>query len=210
MRQKPLQARSRHTVEAIVDATMLEIAERGLAGLTTTQVAERAGASVGSLYQYFADKEALLDAVVRRLTAELQQLLLEQFSALMGQDLRSISRAMISVAFDYTAKHQNLVRELLSADSQRRTMGSIEALERSFLDAFRLYVLQHYREISAPNLPTATFVAFTSAICTGFRYATTSRPGVERDAVIDLLVETVVVCLTHGAAIPAPADAAEK
>lgn len=200
MRQKPLQARSRHTVESIVDATMLEIAERGIAGLTTTQVAERAGVSVGSLYQYFADKESLLDAVVKRLTAEMQTLLVEQFSAHMGQDLRSISRAMISVAFDYTATHQTLVRELLGADSQRRTMASIEALERSFLDAFRLYVLQHYREISAPNLLAATFVAFTSAICTGFRFVTTPRPGVERETVIDLLVETTVACLTHGAA----------
>ena len=200
MRQKPLQARSRHTVESIVDATMLEIGERGIVGLTTTQVAERAGVSVGSLYQYFADKEALLDAVVKRLTAEMQTLLVEQFSAHMGQDLRSIARAMISVAFDYTARHQTLVRELLGVDSQRRTMGSIEALERSFLDAFRLYVLQHYREISAPNLPAATFVAFTSAICTGFRFVTTPRPGVERETVIDLLVETTVACLTYGAA----------
>ena len=66
MRKRPQQARSRATIDAILDAAAHILGERGWAGLTTNAVAEAAGASIGSLYQYFPDKLALIDAVRRR------------------------------------------------------------------------------------------------------------------------------------------------
>ena len=65
-RKKPAQARSRATVEAILEAATRILRDQGLAGLTTNRVAERAGVSVGSLYQYFPGKEALLAALIER------------------------------------------------------------------------------------------------------------------------------------------------
>jgi AcrR family transcriptional regulator len=66
MRKRPQQARSRATIDAILDAAAHILGERGWTGLTTNAVAEAAGASIGSLYQYFPDKLALIDAVRRR------------------------------------------------------------------------------------------------------------------------------------------------
>lgn len=65
MRRTPVQPRSRATVERILDAAAHVFAERGYAG-TTNQVAERADISIGSLYQYFEDKAALLLALHQR------------------------------------------------------------------------------------------------------------------------------------------------
>jgi AcrR family transcriptional regulator len=68
-RRKPKQARSRATWEAIVEAAA-QILERGGAdALNTNDVAERAGVSIGTLYQYFPDKLAILLAASRRLLA---------------------------------------------------------------------------------------------------------------------------------------------
>ena len=66
LRKEPRQARSRATVEAIVDAGARVLAEDGWAAFTTNRVAERAGASIGSLYQYFPDKLSLVEAIRRR------------------------------------------------------------------------------------------------------------------------------------------------
>ena len=66
LRKEPRQARSRATVEAIVDAGARVLAEDGWAAFTTNRVAERAGASIGSLYQYFPDKLPLVEAIRRR------------------------------------------------------------------------------------------------------------------------------------------------
>jgi AcrR family transcriptional regulator len=61
-----VQARSAATVDAILDATLQVLVTHGKDKLTTTRVAERAGASVGTLYQYYPNKTALLQAVLLR------------------------------------------------------------------------------------------------------------------------------------------------
>jgi AcrR family transcriptional regulator len=66
MRKKPLQARSQVTVDAIVEAAARVFESSGFDGASTNKIAEIAGVSVGSLYQYFPDKLGLLQAVNER------------------------------------------------------------------------------------------------------------------------------------------------
>jgi len=63
-RKTPVQARSTATVEAIYEATIQVLLSHGIERLTTTRVAERAGVSVGTLYQYYPNKQSLLFAVL--------------------------------------------------------------------------------------------------------------------------------------------------
>lgn len=65
-RKTPVQARSAASVAAIVEATIQVLLSVGKERLTTTKVALRAGVSVGTLYQYFPNKSALLKAVLKR------------------------------------------------------------------------------------------------------------------------------------------------
>ena len=63
-RKTPVQARSTVTVEAISEATIQVLLRHGAERLTTTRVAQRAGVSVGTLYQYYPNKQSLLFAVL--------------------------------------------------------------------------------------------------------------------------------------------------
>lgn len=65
-RRMPRQARALATVEVIFEATARIIEREGRAALTTNAIAERAGISIGTLYQYFPDKDAILVAMARR------------------------------------------------------------------------------------------------------------------------------------------------
>lgn len=65
-RKKPGQARSTATVEAIFEATARILQNEGIAALNTNAIARLAGISIGTLYQYFADKKAILIALARR------------------------------------------------------------------------------------------------------------------------------------------------
>ena len=65
-RKTAQQARSAVTIEAILTATVQVLLAGGVGRLTTTRVAERAGVSVGTLYQYFPNKQALLFAILLR------------------------------------------------------------------------------------------------------------------------------------------------
>ncbi len=63
MRKQPAQARSKVTVAAIVKAAARILSDQGWAGFTTNKVADAAGVSIGSYYQYFPDKHSLIEAI---------------------------------------------------------------------------------------------------------------------------------------------------
>jgi AcrR family transcriptional regulator len=65
-RKSPVQARSTASVDAILEATVQVLLDAGKERLTTTRVAARAGVSIGTLYQYFPNKSALLQAALKR------------------------------------------------------------------------------------------------------------------------------------------------
>ncbi len=65
-RRKPSQARSRRAVDAIIEASAQVLERRGYQGATTNRIAERAGVSVGTLYQYFNNKDEIFDALIER------------------------------------------------------------------------------------------------------------------------------------------------
>jgi AcrR family transcriptional regulator len=80
-RKVPSQVRSRAMVESIVEATTRVLLKEGYEACTTNRVAKAAGVSIGSLYQYFPDKEALVVAVMERYQAELKEALLAPLGA---------------------------------------------------------------------------------------------------------------------------------
>lgn len=65
-RKRPVQERAQATVDAVLEATLQVLKKDGYLALTTTQVAKRAGVSVGTLYQYFPDKASLVVALKLR------------------------------------------------------------------------------------------------------------------------------------------------
>jgi AcrR family transcriptional regulator len=95
-RKKPVQARSAASVDAILEATVQVLLEVGKERLTTTRVALRAGASVGTLYQHFRNKSALLQAALRRhledVLAAVERVCLEQ----RGKPLHQMAEALIN------------------------------------------------------------------------------------------------------------------
>ena len=94
-RRKPHQARAEETVAAILEASAQILEAGGLTAFTTNAVAERAGVSIGTLYQYFADKNAILRTLAER---ELQAALVRVARALKGEIDSSVEgrvRAMV-------------------------------------------------------------------------------------------------------------------
>jgi AcrR family transcriptional regulator len=99
-RKSPVQARSAASVEAILEATVQVLVAVGKERLTTTRVAERAGVSVGTLYQYFPNKTALLQAALRRhleaVTNAIDRVCQEQ----RGHSLEEMATALITAFLD--------------------------------------------------------------------------------------------------------------
>ena len=97
-RREPRQARARATVSFVLDAAAQVFAERGYAA-TTNEIAARAGVSIGTLYQYFADKDALLVALAKRHLDEAQAQL-QSVLADAPADPDQLVRRVIETAVD--------------------------------------------------------------------------------------------------------------
>ncbi|MEY8118604.1 TetR/AcrR family transcriptional regulator [Falsihalocynthiibacter sp. BN13B15] len=157
----PIQTRSKATVEVILQATAHILESGGLAVLTTNLIAERAGVSVGSVYQYFPSKEAILIELVRRMRQDLCEDLEEARDSIRGLGLREAVEKMVRASAAHHIRAPRRVEVLEYAECELPMTTEIEALKRRSLAAV-LFVLNRYDIIDAP---TAAFDL--SAMCKG-------------------------------------------
>jgi AcrR family transcriptional regulator len=127
----PRQARAEETVAAILEGAAQVLEAGGLAAFTTNAVAERAGVSIGTLYQYFADKNALIQALAQR---ELQATLIRVRQALLGEidptpegRVRVMIRAMITAFRGRQRARKAVLQTLLSRGGGMELMAPVAA-----------------------------------------------------------------------------------
>jgi|SRR5215472_5095049 len=98
-RRHPKQRRARQTVEAVLDAVIRILKREGIRAITTNRIAEVAGVSVGSVYQYFPDKQAIFVALHRRhidrVDRIIQTALVEHATAPLDDLMRAMIEGMI-------------------------------------------------------------------------------------------------------------------
>lgn len=111
VRKEPQQARSRATVEAVVQAGARILSEQGWAGFTTNKVAEAAGVSIGSLYQYFPDKISLVGAIRRNHIED--SLAAVRNAQADGRPVAEFVEALVSNLIEAHSIHPGLHRVLL-------------------------------------------------------------------------------------------------
>jgi len=127
-RRQPRQARALATRAAIFEATAQILEAEGEAALNTNRIAERAGVSVGTLYQYFSDKRAILVAMAMRENAAVR--------AVMAQEAADISphrraiRAQIAILKDYPATRRAALKAIQAAEEGALVVRETLAADR--------------------------------------------------------------------------------
>jgi AcrR family transcriptional regulator len=111
-RKRPRQARSRQTVDAILAATSRVLVKEGFDGLTTNAVAATAGVSVGSLYQYFPNKEALVGALIEHHIEAINSAVFAELARVAALPLAQAARCVIELTIRAHAVEPELHRVL--------------------------------------------------------------------------------------------------
>lgn len=151
MKKQPKQARSQDTVDVLLEGTARILRREGRKGLTTNRVAKVAGVSVGSLYQYFPNKESLVDALRERYGAKFQERTSHEFETLVQLPLREAMREFVRFGIDIHREDLKLHNELSSEMSGTEHQRVVERV-RAGLEA-------HRDEIRRPDLELATYLA---------------------------------------------------
>ena len=198
MRKKPKQARSKELVDALVEATALVLVDRGLDGLTTHYVAEAAGVSVGSLYQYFDSKEDLVAALIDKLANEITGALRKLPMSGQGS-LQSNVRAVIQFGFALLESRDGLYLELARNWHQLPTDRLMDLLQDNFMDLSRLYFLKHYHDTPIEDLHVRIYIISNSVMFTMVRFVGQPQVMMNTEQMVSGLTEMVVKFLQQDA-----------
>ncbi len=120
LRKTPLQKRSAETVAVILEAAARILEQHGFEGFNTNAIAERAGVSIGSLYQYFRSKDALLSGLIAR---EVAPLLAIGDDLVQHPTFRAALRSYISASIRHQMKRPKLAR-LIDVAEKREAFKS--------------------------------------------------------------------------------------
>lgn len=161
-RKRATQARSRATVDALIEATARILVREGFDNASTNRIADAAGVSVGSLYQYYPNKAALLVAVIERHNSALMGIVLGALADVAAEPLETGLRKLIRAAVAGHRADPDLHRVLAEEIPRVGALEDAEAFNRAYYDLFKSYLATHRDELRPLDLELATFVCVTS------------------------------------------------
>src|SRR4030095_8229662 len=156
------QERARATVEALVEATARILVREGFDKASTNRIAEVAGVSVGSLYQYFPSKEALVAAVIERHQQEIMQTVRGELAEAMALPVQKAVRKLVAVSVKAHRIDPVLHRVLAEQIPRVGKLEKLETFNRENYTLFRTYLENHRDELCVDDLELASFVCVTS------------------------------------------------
>jgi AcrR family transcriptional regulator len=189
------QERSRATVDALVEATARVLVRDSFDRASTNRIAEEAGVGIGSLYQYFPSKEALVAAVIDRHQQELQHVVHGAAAEVATLPIEQAVRKLVTIAVEAHRVDPKLHRVLAEQIPRTGRLKNKEVFNRENYTLFRTYLEAHRSEIRAVDLELAAFVCVTSIEAlthTAVLYHPEIASGEAMDALIDEATRLVV------------------
>jgi len=160
-RRRAKQARAQQTIAVVLEAAARVLQREGYAGATTNRIAERAGVSVGTIYQYFANKEQIFDALIRReiegLLGVLQRVAFDANESI-ADGLRRLLQLLVQARPDAPALYRSL-EQVPNALFRRR----VAEARGSVIEWVRAFLASHRSEIRVRDLDVAAFVVVAAA-----------------------------------------------
>ncbi|AMY68912.1 TetR/AcrR family transcriptional regulator [Frigidibacter mobilis] len=196
-RKKPRQARAAFTVDAIFEATIQVLVAEGPDRLTTTRVAERAGVSVGTLYQYFPHKQALFYALNERYLVNLATRIEAVCEARKGAPMAEMVESLIATYWAAKMERPEVTRALYRSVVELDN----EALIRTFaqrVDAATQAMLASAQDATFAELATVNLTLLTSVFGAVRSVFERNLPTRDARAVQDQLV---LMCVTYLSAV---------
>jgi AcrR family transcriptional regulator len=192
-RKQPRQARSLATVNTIFEATIQVLVSDGPRRLTTTCVADRAGVSVGSMYQYFPNKQALFYALNERYLVSLAERIEATCLAQHGGFLADMVKALVTTYWTVKTDRPEVTRALYQSVAELDNEPLIATFARR-VDVATENMLLTTTDASFIDLPTVTLTLLSTIFGTVRSIFERDLPADKGDVVCQQLT---VMCIAY-------------
>lgn len=161
-RKKPLQERAKFTVDAILKASAQLLERNGETGVSTNHIAERAGVSIGSLYQYFPNKDAILSALMESFVQSHFRMIEKTLAKVQEQqekpDLESTTRSIIHSIIESNRKNSRLSKVFVTSLFRPERIKLLQEMDERMIEKFKEYIQPFSDQIRSDNVDMMFFV----------------------------------------------------
>lgn len=191
MARKPVQQRALATVDAIVEAGFMAVAEHGMTGTTTRHIATLAGISVGSLYEYFENKEAIYAAMTDKLVADVIGLIRPLIPQLIKMEIEPAIRLMLNTLGELLQRHNGRYLQCARAGIQAQIKADLKPIGNVLRELIMQYVMQHPRFMRLQNLPAMGYIFIHGGMFSLLHYLNDPNPPISYESLVDGLAQMV-------------------
>lgn len=181
MARIPRQERSKAMTQAIVTAGFICVSKRGMAATTTHHIAELAGVSVGSLYEYFANKEAVFEAMTQQMLQELVALITDMTPRIIHMTVDEGIDHVLECFTDFLNKENgfylNAAKHILSSDAGQY----MELPGKAIMDMIYRYLMTHPEYAKLPELNAVIYIITYGGISVVIRNLSSEAPYITYD-----------------------------
>lgn len=208
LRRRPKQVRSVETRNSIVGAAAKLFSEQGYESSTTHQVAKEANVSVGALYRYFSDKEAIVKEIYRQEITTLRNRVLQEFSLvdIVGKDVRELVRTALALAFKIYSEKPGLRRVLSEQSRKIPELMELRRAQEKDLHVTVSQILSAYPGVTLEDKQMGAYLVstFMEALIEDSTLYRREEPLFSQDHVIEAAADFVVRYLFGKKADPGP------
>ena len=197
MRKKPQQQRAKLIVDHILQAAQICIVEQGLMQITTPKIAEKAGVSVGSLYQYFENKEEIIQELLRRKSENLGLALKQMVITQEQLSIQEIIPLSIQFGFDVMRAESGFFIEVLKHWHGYNHSEAAQILEKHFFELGMYLFNRFYRHWDFETLKHKSFVIINSTLFTMMRYVSNNSFLISEQQLRDELSNMILAYLAQ-------------
>lgn len=191
----PKQPRSIEMVHSILNAGMEIIRNQGLQSMSTNRVAEQAGISIGSLYQYFSNRESILSGIVERSLMDIDQLLQSILVEHLDVPAEQLLTAGLTIMLSYYDEYLDVLRPILRDAPLLAHNSAANVMEKALTDLLHNYLLHNNHRYRLTQGYAGIYVGINSLIFTYLKWIVEPSPMMTQQQLITALVAQMMASI---------------
>lgn len=176
MTRKPQQARSKATVDAIIEAGFICVARHGIADTSTRQIIETAGVSTGSFYEYFASKEALIEVMYERFVSDAVSMLQPQLPSIVQMSIQDLVRTLLRHLEVFLLKDDELYLRCARYVARVDIKRYLEPAAKLLMEMVTRHALNNEETRKIRDLQTLVYIFVNGGIALVVQHLTDPNP----------------------------------
>lgn len=190
--RKPRQNRSKVTVDTIIEAGFIAVAANGTSGTTTRHIADIAGVSVGSLYEYFKNKEEIYDAMAKSFVKEVLDMVKELTPIIVEMELEPLFQMIFYTFRDLLTRDNDRYLICLRYATELKYERYIGQIEIALMEVLMKYMMRHPRYLKVNNLSVTAYISINSSIFNVARHLILPNPQISFDEMVKGLSTMII------------------